>query len=151
MSFPKFVNMPKNTPFFPMLHVFAPLNDVRAYIACRDCLVLKNNPNYVIFFFTRMISSLKYKWPPGLFIYLSIYLFIYLFICLVFAYFVCVSAQIQCLQYTFTLYITFTTPRQGIGQSSLLIMLICNSRLWIELCQPFFTSFCNLQTEIQGG
>ena len=33
MSFPKLVNMAKNTPFFPILHVFAPLNDVRAYIA----------------------------------------------------------------------------------------------------------------------
>ena len=34
MSFPKFVNMTKNnTPFFPILHVFAPLNDVRAYTA----------------------------------------------------------------------------------------------------------------------
>ena len=31
MSFPKFVNMTKNTPFFPILHVFTPLNDVRAY------------------------------------------------------------------------------------------------------------------------
>ena len=27
------------------------------------CLVLKNNPNYVIFF-TRMISNFKYKCPP---------------------------------------------------------------------------------------
>ena len=33
MSFPKFVYMPKNTPFFQILHVFAPLNDVRAYSA----------------------------------------------------------------------------------------------------------------------
>ena len=33
MSFPKLVNMAKNTPFFPILHVFVPLNDVRAYIA----------------------------------------------------------------------------------------------------------------------
>ena len=33
MSFPKFVNMTKNIHFFPILHVFAPLNDVRAYIA----------------------------------------------------------------------------------------------------------------------
>ena len=32
ISFPRFVNMTKNTPFFPILHVFAPLNDVRAYI-----------------------------------------------------------------------------------------------------------------------
>ena len=27
------------------------------------CLVLKNNPNYVIFF-TWMISNFRYKWPP---------------------------------------------------------------------------------------
>ena len=33
MSFPKCVYMTKNTPFFPILHVFAPLNDVRAYSA----------------------------------------------------------------------------------------------------------------------
>ena len=33
LSFPKFVNMTKNIPFFPILHVFAPLNDVHAYIA----------------------------------------------------------------------------------------------------------------------
>ena len=33
MSFPKFDYMTKNTPFFPILHVFAPLNDVRAYSA----------------------------------------------------------------------------------------------------------------------
>ena len=33
MSIPKFVYMTKNTPFFPILHVFAPLNDVRAYTA----------------------------------------------------------------------------------------------------------------------
>ena len=33
MSFPKFIDMTKNIPFFPILHVFAPLNDVRAYIA----------------------------------------------------------------------------------------------------------------------
>ena len=29
----QFVYMTKNTPFFPILHVFAPLNDVRAYSA----------------------------------------------------------------------------------------------------------------------
>ena len=29
----KIVTMTKNTPFFPILHVFAPLNDVREYIA----------------------------------------------------------------------------------------------------------------------
>ena len=33
MSIQKFVNMTKNIPFFPILHVFAPLNDVRTYIA----------------------------------------------------------------------------------------------------------------------
>ena len=33
MSFPKFVYMTQNTPFFPILHVFAPLNPVRAYSA----------------------------------------------------------------------------------------------------------------------
>ena len=33
MSFTKSVNMTKNTPFFPILHIFATLNDVRAYIA----------------------------------------------------------------------------------------------------------------------
>ena len=29
----KFVNMTKNTPLFPFFHVFAPLNNVRGYIA----------------------------------------------------------------------------------------------------------------------
>ena len=49
MSFPKFVNLTQNIPLFPpILPVFAPLNDIRVYIAC---MVLKNNPNYVIFFF----------------------------------------------------------------------------------------------------
>ena len=34
MSFPKFVKMTKNTPFFSnFAYVFAPLNDVRTYIA----------------------------------------------------------------------------------------------------------------------
>ena len=33
MSFPKCVTMTKNTPFFQILHIFAPLNNVRAYIA----------------------------------------------------------------------------------------------------------------------
>ena len=32
MYFPKFAHVTKNTPFFPILHVFAPLNDVCAYI-----------------------------------------------------------------------------------------------------------------------
>ena len=50
MSFPKFVNLTQNIPFFfPILPVFAPLNDIRVqYIAC---MVLKNNPNYVNFYF----------------------------------------------------------------------------------------------------
>ena len=33
MFFPKFAYLTKNTPFFPILHVFAPLNDVSAYSA----------------------------------------------------------------------------------------------------------------------
>ena len=33
MSFQKFITMTKNTPFLPILHVFAHLNDVRVYIA----------------------------------------------------------------------------------------------------------------------
>ena len=33
MSFQKLVSMTKNVPFFPILHVFAPLNDVHMYIA----------------------------------------------------------------------------------------------------------------------
>ena len=33
MFFPKFVYVTKNTPFFPILHVFASLNNVRAYSA----------------------------------------------------------------------------------------------------------------------
>ena len=33
MSFPKYVYMTKNTPFFQILHVFASLNAVRAYSA----------------------------------------------------------------------------------------------------------------------
>ena len=47
----------KHTIFPPILHVFAPLNDVH-------CLVLKNNSNYIIFFI-RMISNFKYKCPPA--------------------------------------------------------------------------------------
>ena len=64
MSFPKFVNMTKSIPFFPILHIFAPLNDVHAYIAWS----WKTTLNYMIFF-TRIISNFKYKWPaPGLFV-----------------------------------------------------------------------------------
>ena len=44
--------------FFPILHVFAPLNDVRAYIAWSRKTTL------ITFFFTRMISNFRYKWPP---------------------------------------------------------------------------------------
>ena len=33
MFFPKLVYRTKNTPFFPILHIFAPLNDIRAYSA----------------------------------------------------------------------------------------------------------------------
>ena len=39
---------PKTYPFFPILPVFAPLNDIRVYIAC---MVLKNNIIFVIFFY----------------------------------------------------------------------------------------------------
>ena len=60
MFFPKFVYMTKNTPFFPILHVFAPLNDVRAYSAWS----WKNNPNYVNFW-TSLIPPLTFEWPPG--------------------------------------------------------------------------------------
>ena len=60
MSFPKFVNMPKDILFFPILHVFAPLNDVRAYIAWS----WKNNPNYVIFFYEDDIQ-LQIQVAPG--------------------------------------------------------------------------------------
>ena len=59
MFFPKFVYMTKNIPFFPVLHVFAPLNDVRAY----SNLGLKNNTNYVIFW-TSLIPPLTFEWPP---------------------------------------------------------------------------------------
>ena len=61
MSFPKFVNMTKNTPFFPILHVFASLNDVRAYV---HCLVLKNNPNYMNFFTRWYPTSIQVPPPP---------------------------------------------------------------------------------------
>ena len=49
---------PKAHPFFPILHVLAPLNDVRAYIAWSWKTTL-----ITWFFFTRMISNFKYKWP----------------------------------------------------------------------------------------
>ena len=51
---------PKSHTFFPILHVFAPLNDVRAYIAWswKTNVITWN-------FFTRMISNFKYKCPLG--------------------------------------------------------------------------------------
>ena len=51
---------PKTHPFFPILHIFAPLNDVRMYIVWS----LKTTLITWIFFFTRMISNFKYKCPP---------------------------------------------------------------------------------------
>ena len=46
MSFPKFVNMTKNTPFFSNFARFcSPKQCTRVH-----CLVLKNNPNYIFFF-----------------------------------------------------------------------------------------------------
>ena len=45
--------------FFQILHVFAPLNDVRAYSAWSR----KNNPNYVNFW-TSLIPPLTFEWPP---------------------------------------------------------------------------------------
>ena len=59
MSFPKFVTMTKNTPFFPILNVFAPLNDVCTYIAWswKTSLI-------TWIFFTRIISNFKCKCPP---------------------------------------------------------------------------------------
>ena len=58
MSFPKFV-MTKNTPVFPILHVFAPLNDVH-------CLVLKNNPNKItwIFYADNIYPTSNTSGPP---------------------------------------------------------------------------------------
>ena len=58
MFFPKFVYMAKNTPFFPILHIFVPLNDVRVL-----CLVLKNNPIYVNFW-TSLIPPWHSSAPP---------------------------------------------------------------------------------------
>ena len=92
MSFPKFVCMTKNTPFFPILHVFAPLNDVRAYSAWswkttlitwifgrawylpwhssghrgtvfNGTIINTSYPNYVNFW-TSLIPPLTFEWPP---------------------------------------------------------------------------------------
>ena len=46
--------------FFPILHIFAPLKDVRVYIAYSWKTTL-----ITWIFFTRMISNFKHKWPPG--------------------------------------------------------------------------------------
>ena len=55
----------QNLSIWPKTYPFS--NFARFYTTKRcmqiHCLVLKNNPNYVNFF-TRMISSLKYKCPP---------------------------------------------------------------------------------------
>ena len=66
MSFPKFVNMTKNTPFFPILHVFALLNDVREYIAWS----WKTTPITWFFFFfyeddNQLQIQLYTSGPPG--------------------------------------------------------------------------------------
>ena len=60
MFFPKFVYMTKNTPFFPIMHVFCtPKRCTRV-----QCLVLKNNPNYVNFW-TSLIPPLTFECPPS--------------------------------------------------------------------------------------
>ena len=59
MSFPKFVYMTKNTPFFPVFaHFCTPKRCTRI-----QCLVLKNNPNYVNFWMS-LTPSLIFKCPP---------------------------------------------------------------------------------------
>ena len=59
MYFPKFVYMTKNTPFFSNFARFCtPKQCTRV-----QCLVLKNNPNYVNFW-TSMIPPLTFEWPP---------------------------------------------------------------------------------------
>ena len=52
------INGQKHTLFSNFARFCTPKRCTRVH-----CLVLKNNPNYVNFF-TRMISNLKYKWPP---------------------------------------------------------------------------------------
>ena len=59
MFFPKFVYMTKNTPFFSILHVFAPLNDVRAYSAWSWKTTL------ITWIFGRAwYPPLTFEWPP---------------------------------------------------------------------------------------
>ena len=59
MSFPKFVYMTKNTPLFSNFARFCtPKRCTRG-----QCLVLKNNPNYVNFW-TSLILPLTFECPP---------------------------------------------------------------------------------------
>ena len=51
--------MTKNTPFFPIVHVFCtPKRSMHV-----QCFLLKNNPNYVNFW-TSLIPPLVFEWPP---------------------------------------------------------------------------------------
>ena len=67
MSFPKFVTMTKNTPFFPfpILHVFATLHDVHAYIAWSWKTTL------ITWFFYEDDIQLQMQVPPGLFLWMN--------------------------------------------------------------------------------
>ena len=59
MFFPKFVYIDQKHTLFSNFACFCtPKGCMRV-----QCLILKNNPNYVNFF-TRMISNFKYKWFP---------------------------------------------------------------------------------------
>ena len=61
MSFPKLVNMAKNTPFFNNFARFCtPKRCTRVH-----CLILKNNPNYVIFLRGWYPTSNTSAPPPG--------------------------------------------------------------------------------------
>ena len=65
MSFPKFVNMTKNTPpVFPILHVFAPLNDVHVYFAWSWKTTL-----ITWFFLPGWYPTSNTSGPPGFFVY----------------------------------------------------------------------------------
>ena len=59
MFFPKFVWMTKNKPFFQILHVFAPLNDVHTYSAWS----WKTTLNYLNFWMS-LIPPLTFECPP---------------------------------------------------------------------------------------
>ena len=59
MSFPKYVYMTKNTPFFSNFARFC----TPKRCTCIQCLVLKNNPNYVNFW-TSLIPPLDIRVPP---------------------------------------------------------------------------------------